>query len=310
MTLTQLRAFLAAARTGTFTGAAEELLIAQASASELVRRLEEEYRVTLFLRGGRRLQLTSAGRELLPWAEQAVAAADGAGRALSATRTLTGGQATFGLMRNARFYLLSELLADFHHQHPQVRVRVLGQNSYEVAQAIAAGTLEAGIVVLPIDDTSLQVTPLLRDELLYATVDPRRAARPVTMADLAERPLILYDAHYGWNDPERRQLAERAQLEGLKIEPLVEVESLDEALSLVARGVGDTVLARAAADSPICPPSVHTARFAEPLHDTLALVQKQDSVLSPATEELVRMARARLHERYLHQPDLLDWLGD
>lgn len=310
MTLTQLRAFLAATRTGTFTAAAEELVITQASASELVRRLEEEFDLAVFVRGSRRLQLTAAGRQLLPWAEQAVAAVDGAARALTATRSLTGGQAAFGLMRNARFYLLSDLLADFHRQHPQVRVKVLGQNSFEVANAVTSGSLEAGIVVLPIDDTGLQVTPLLRDEVLYATVDPGHASAPVSIADLAARPLILYDAHYGWNDPERRQVAERAQLEGLKIDPLIEIESLDEALSLVARGVGDTILARAAATSPLCPPEVLTTPFADPLYDTIALIQKQDTVLSPATQELVRMARNQLRERHRRQPDHLDWLGD
>lgn len=308
MTLTQLRAFLAAARHGSFTAAAEDLGIAQASASELVRRLEEEFGVTVFMRGSRRLQVTSAGRELLPWAEKAVAAADGAIRAVTATRTLLGGEATFGLMRNARFYLLSDLLADFHDQHPHVRVRVLGQNSCEVAHAVAGGTLEAGLVVLPVDDTGLQVTPLLRDEVLYATIAPERASRPVTITDLATVPLILYDAHYGWNDPERRQLAERAQLEGLKLAPLIEVESLDEALSLVGRGVGDTVVARAAAESPICPQGVLTTRFADPLYDTLALIQQRGAALSPATDELVRMARDRLYERHRRQPDLLHWL--
>ena len=82
MTLMQLRAFLAAARTGSFTAAALDLELAQASASELVRRLEDDVGVPLFVRSGRRLALTAAGSELLRHAEQAVGAADHGARAL------------------------------------------------------------------------------------------------------------------------------------------------------------------------------------------------------------------------------------
>jgi DNA-binding transcriptional LysR family regulator len=160
-----------AVRTGSFTAAAAELGVAQASVSELVRRMEEEFDVVLFTRGSRRLVLTRTGEDLLPWAEQAVEAADRGRRTLASIRALEGGVTTFGLFRNARFYLLDDLLADFHQRYPKVRVRVVGQNSVEIAAAVAAGTLEAGLVVLPIDDNRLTVTPLMRDEVfwLYAT---------------------------------------------------------------------------------------------------------------------------------------------
>ena len=123
--------------------------------------------------------LTSAGQELLPHAEQSVAAADNADRALRSVRSLSGGVATFGVLRNADYYLLSGLVQRFHERHPNVRVRLIGLNSVEVAAAVAAGELEAGLVVLPIDDEGLRVTPLVRDEVLYASVRPGAAEQPV-----------------------------------------------------------------------------------------------------------------------------------
>ena len=62
MTLQQLRYFLAAADRGSFSAAAESLLMAQPSLSEQIRRLEAELGVALFARAGRRLALTEAGR--------------------------------------------------------------------------------------------------------------------------------------------------------------------------------------------------------------------------------------------------------
>lgn len=130
MTLVQLRAFLAALRTGTFTAAAAELEMTQASVSELVRRLEVESGLALFVRGGRRLVPTAAGEELRPFAEQSVAAAAAGERALQSLGSLGGGVASFGLLRNADHYLLSDLVQRFHERYPAVRARLIGRTPW------------------------------------------------------------------------------------------------------------------------------------------------------------------------------------
>jgi DNA-binding transcriptional LysR family regulator len=293
----QLRAYLAAARSGSFTLAAQELSVAQASVSELIRRIEDEFGVVLFRRGGRQLTVTAAGTELLPFAEQAIAAADGGGQALRSLRSLGGGVATFGLLRNADHYHLSELIQKFNQKYPKVRVKMIGQNSVEVALAVAAGELEAGLVVLPIDDEGLKVTPLLRDEVLYASAVPSRLSRSMTTVRMADAPLVLYDAHYGWADPTRRQLAERAQLAGVKLEAKIEVEQAELALNLVSLGVGDTIVAKALAESTLCPANVGTVSFDPPLWDTIALIQSDTAVLSPATREIAQLAQEMLLDR-------------
>jgi DNA-binding transcriptional LysR family regulator len=304
MTLTQLRAFLVIAASGSFSAAAVELGMAQPSVSELVKRMEATYGVLLFHRGSRGLRLTAAGEALLPHAQQAVESADAADHALRDVTSLRGGVATFGLLRNANYYYLSRLLERFHAQYPDVRLRVIGLNSVEVAEAVAAGDLEAGLVVLPIDGNDLQVTPLRRDEVLYASADPEHTRHPVTIEQVAAAKLILYDAHYGWRDPTRRQLAERAQLAGVALTARIEVEHVDSALDLVARGAGDTIVSTAVASGRSFPPGLHTAPFAEPLYDTIALVQRAGAPLAPATRELARLARRMLLEGTDHdRPD-------
>lgn len=297
MTLTQLRAFLVVATLGTFSAAAQALHMSQPSVSELVKRVEETYGVALFVRGTRRLSLTSAGEELLPYARRAAEAADAADIALRSLTSLSGGVATFGLPRNANYYFLARLLERFHTRYPDVRLRVIGLNSVEVAEAVVSGDLEAGLLVLPIDAAGLEVTPLRRDEVVYASAEPARTVRPVTIADLAAANLILYDAHYGWRDPTRRQIADRAQLSGVTLSACIEVEHVESALDLVARGVGDTIVSGAVAAAKGFPDRISTVPFAEPLYDTIALVQRHGAVLSPATRELARLARRMLLER-------------
>ncbi len=105
---------------------------------------------------------------------------------------------------------------------------------------------------------------------------------------------MLYDAHYGNNDPTRRQVNERLQQLGGRLEPHIEVEYLAGALRLAAMGVGDTIVARAAVDGGLLPNGLLTTPFAEPLYDTLAVAKQRHLPLSPATRELRSIALERL----------------
>jgi DNA-binding transcriptional LysR family regulator len=240
------------------------------------------------------MTLTAAGEALRPYAEQALETCREGADAVRAHRTLRGGVASFGLPRNADLYALTDLAAEMHHRHPLVGVRLIGQNSVEVADAIREGTLEAGLAVLPVDGAGLDIEPVIRDEVLYATADAERAAHPITTAALLRARLVLYDAHYGNADPTRRQLDERLQQLGGRLEPHFEVEYLAGALRLAAGGAGDTIVTRAAVEGGLLPDGLFTTSFAEPLYDTLAVLKPRDRPLSPATRELLAIALERL----------------
>jgi DNA-binding transcriptional LysR family regulator len=295
MTLQQLQQFLAAIEHGSFSAAADALHLAQPSLSEQVRRLEAELGVALFVRAGRRLELTEAGRALRPEAERTVDAAARAAASVAGVRELRGGTATFGTFGEAPSWLIGNIVATFRRRHPGVRVRVVGVNSSEVADAVRAGRIEAGLVALPVDDAGLDVRPALTDELLYASADPERVRRPVAIEQLAQVPLILYDARWGTEDPARRALAERAQRAGVRIEPAIEVEQAQSALDLAARGLGDTIVSEALALRRTgFPGALRTVSFDEPLYETFAFIARRGTPLSPATRELIALAEQQL----------------
>jgi DNA-binding transcriptional LysR family regulator len=294
MTLQQLTYFLAAADHGTFSGAAESLFMAQPSLSEQIRRLEAELGVALFVRAGRGLELTEAGRLLRPHAERTVAASREAAESVREVRDITGGTVAFGTFGSAHHYLLAGLVQDFRTRHPKVRVRAVGQNSVEVADAVREGRLEAGLVVLPVDDRGLDVRPAMREELLYVSADPERVREPVTIERLAAAPLILFDARWGADDPTRRQLRERAQRAGVKLEPEIEVEYVTAALELAARGLGDTVSSRSIVRTRGFARKLGCVAFDPPLHETFAFINRRNAHLSPATREFVRLADKRI----------------
>ncbi len=294
MTFAQLRAFLAAYDLGSFTAAAKQLGTSQASVSELIARLEEEVGLSLFTRGSRRLVPTTAAKELQIHAQQSVAAADNGLADLRSMASLQGGVSTFGVLRNAGYYDLADLVQRFHRRYPKVKVRMIGLNSGLVAESIAAGEIECGLVVLPVADEGLKVKPLFKDEVLYMSTTRDSRMGPVTIEELAAANLVLYDAHSGWKDPTRRQVLERAQIAGVKIDAAIEVEHVETAINLVATGAGDSMISKTIVQSPNFPKNIRTFRFAEPLYDTIALVQREASYLSPATRKFAQLAERTL----------------
>ena len=288
MTLQQLLYFRAAAELGSFNAAARRLHCTQPAVSDQVRRLESELGVSLFARAGRGLTLTSAGRVFLNHAERVTEAADDALTSVGRRHAAHERAVTVGTFRNAPYYEIARLAALYSERHPDARLRMRGQNSFDVARAVQAGELEAGLVVLPVDDSLLEVRTLFRDEVLWVSADSDRTRNPASIAQLADVPLILYDTTHGFDDPTRRQLAARAQAAGVVLEPRIEVEHVETALQLVAQGLGDTIAARAVlAHSTVT--GVSGVGFAEPFHDSFALITRRGVRVSPGTQALVEL---------------------
>ena len=291
LTLQQLEYFVAAVDHGSFSAAAQALHIAQPSLSDQIRRLERHLGVVLFVRTNRRLALTEAGRLLLPKARASLTSVDDAVDAVRPVRTLTGGTVSFGTFSSAHHFLLDDLVTRFREHYPDVRVRLLGRNSTEVAEAVRDGRLEAGLVALPVDDRGLDVTAAVwTAEVVYASADPDRTARPVTVERLAQAPLILPEARWGETDPTRRQLADRARAAGVSVEPTIEVELPAAAVALAGRGLGDAVVSRALIAATGWADRLTWAPLDPPMTETFAFVTRTGSRLSPATQEMIRMA--------------------
>jgi DNA-binding transcriptional LysR family regulator len=290
----QLRCFCAAIELGSFTAAGTRLRISQPAVAEQMRRLEQILGVDLFVRGRRGVTPTEAGRAFAVHASASLRELEDGAIKLGELKGIRSGTIAIGFFNEPSVWRIHEVVAAFLDRHPTVSVRIVGSNSSIVADLVHRGDLEAGIVVLPLDDDGLDVRPVLQQESLYVSADPARTSEPATIERLVSAPLILYDAGPGERDPVRRQLADRAQAAGLRLVPKVEVESRELALQLVAAGVGDTYVSQPWMRASYFPPGLSATAFSPAFHDTFAIITRPGRRLSPGVRELLANLEAHM----------------
>jgi DNA-binding transcriptional LysR family regulator len=287
LSLQQVRCFCAALELGSFTAAAEALRVTQPAVADQIRKLERALGADLFVRADRGVVPTEAGHAFAAHAVQTLRTLEDAADSVGALTSLQTGTVALGTFNAPAPWRLHELVSAFLRRHPQMTVRLVGRNSSRSAERVRRGELEAAVVVLPVDDDRLDVRPLVRDEVLYVSADPARTRTPATIDRLVQAPLIVYDAESADDDPIRRQLAERAQADGVRLRPRVEVEFMDVALQLVADGLGDTYLPSAYTHASFYPAGLTTTSFSPALYDTFAVITRHGARLSPGTRELI-----------------------
>ena len=127
-----------------FGRAARRLHVAQPAISQQLRRLEAQLGVRLFERSRQHVELSVAGEAILPYARQAVAAAEAVERA---ARSVDGGppaSLSVGLSPGAH-YLAERVLASLAESDPRLRVQAVADNTGSIARRVAEGSLEIAI---------------------------------------------------------------------------------------------------------------------------------------------------------------------
>lgn len=182
ITLRQMEVFQAVALAGSTTAAAEAIGLSQSAASAALNELEASLGLALFDRVGRRLRLSSLGRELLP---RVASLLDGARVVEQWSHDGLAGTADLriGASTTIGNYLLPQLLAAYRRQLPQPwqaawTAHVSIANTQEVARRVAAFELDLGLIEGPCHQAELRVAPWLSDELVVVAGagDPIHAA--------------------------------------------------------------------------------------------------------------------------------------
>ena len=239
VTLKQLRAFVAVARQGSFTVAAESLYITQSALSGLIKELEQTLGLRLFDRSTRRLQLSDTGRDLYPQIEKIL-------QELEAVVDEVGNikQLRQGLVRVAASQLLAATtlpvqMAQFRTRHPQVQLRLVDSPVETVVSRVFANEVDFGIG--PERDPNSDIIATRWFRLPFMAVlppgHPLAERERLEWTDLAPYSLITLQGQF----TERLARDMGAAREEVSLQPANEVAFMTTALAMVKVGLGLTV---------------------------------------------------------------------
>jgi len=196
MDLQSLRVFLSAAEHGSFSQAGEELFLTQPAVSKRIAALERELGARLFDRIGRRMQLTEAGRALLPRAHQLWEEVKDIRRSIAGLSDEVAGELSLGTSHHIGLHRLPPVLKTYSERHPQVRLDIRFMGSETVCREVERGGLELGIITLPPQAPADLAVQFLWDDplLIVVGLDHPLAGTAPSLAELVAHPAVLPSA--------------------------------------------------------------------------------------------------------------------
>jgi DNA-binding transcriptional LysR family regulator len=241
MELSDLHVFRTVVSAGGVTRAADRLHRVQSNVTTRVRKLEEDLGVELFMRDGRRLQLSPAGNVLLGYADRLLALASEAREALHETGPR--GVLRLGSMESTAAARLPRPLALLSKRHPAITVELRTGAPKHLIPALVAGELDAALVAEPISDERLvSEVAWVEDYVIVAG----RGHPPIrTPKDVHGRTLLVFE--HGC--PHRARLEAWFAEHGVQVDRVIEMGSYHAILGCAVAGMGVAMLPKIVLDT-------------------------------------------------------------
>ncbi len=293
--ITPLRSFVAVARAGQLVRASEQLHLTQSALSKQIKSLEDELGVALFARGSAGMQLTAAGRRLLPLALKTLEAAQALGCAATAMRGQAAGSLRLGTIIDPESIRLGALLAAMLQFYPQVDVSLQHGISGGVLQLLKNGQVDACFFLGTLKDPDIAVRQLtLEHYVVVGAASLQARLQSAGWSEIAAMPWLATPAGSSQHGLIAQMFAER----GLSHRTVVEADQEASMLELVQTGVALGLMRERAAATALhsgvlvqwqgarlpCPLSLLHRRSGEDSATLQALLASLQTVWPPSAE--------------------------
>lgn len=264
MELSDLHIFRTVVHTGGVIRAAAHLHRVQSNITTRIKMLEANLGVELFVRDGRRMQLSAAGKILLGYADRLLSLADEARASL--TNTAPRGTLRLGAMESTAAARLPGPLNRFHKTCPDVTLELHTGDPRLLMEEVLAGKLDAALVAEPAVDSRLETLVAFEEELIIVAV---AGHPPMTSAkDAARKTMLAF--HHGC--PHRKRLENWFENSGVVPDRIVELGSYHAILGCVIAGMGVALMPRSVLNT-------YTERTKLSIHELSAKLRKSRTLL-------------------------------
>jgi DNA-binding transcriptional LysR family regulator len=241
-TLRQLEIFVAIARAGNVSRAAEIVSLSQSAASTALAELERQFDCQLFDRHGKLLKLNTLGKTLLPIASSLLTQATEIEHLLDGKSSL--GDLNVGATLTIGNYLAIMIISEFMHDHTDCQVSLKVKNTQTILQQIANYELDIGLIEGSCHHPELTAETWIEDELVVfcSPTHPLANSTAVTTADLLAQTWILREQGSGTRETFDQAL--RHHLPEIKVR--LELEHTEAIKRAVDSGLGIGCISRLA----------------------------------------------------------------
>ncbi|MEZ4484549.1 MAG: LysR family transcriptional regulator [Syntrophotaleaceae bacterium] len=280
MDLGSLRIFLAVAEEGSVSRAAERLHYVQSNVTTRLRRLEEDLGTALFIRTGRGMVATSAGKSLQGYARQILRTVEEARQAVSGAARPQGPLA-IGAIDTVAAVHLPQVLARYHRQYPEVKIDLQTGASQELVRQVLNYDIEGALVGGPVANSEIVQQEVYVEEMVLVTAP----GEPAPAAGNFDTILVFRPGCSC-----RNRLEQWLREEGLTPIKLMEFGTLDAILGCVGAGMGITMLPRSFVERGpfVSLVQVHTVGGPFARVPTM-FIHRQDLAPSPALSALLEL---------------------
>jgi DNA-binding transcriptional LysR family regulator len=252
--LRHIYTFQAIVKEGSFFRAAEKLMYAQSTITLHIQQLEAELGVKLFIRQGKKVQLTEAGRSLQEQADSLVARATALQETMFNLVAGEAGHVRVGAIEPTASLRLPQILVPFCQERPRIHLTIEVGNTKVISQRVASGKLDIGICSPPDAHLGLDFEPLFTEQMtLLLPQDHPLADQPtIHIQDLKGQRLLLNERGCAYRETIERILQQH------RVNPYsgLEIGSLETIKHAVQRGLGLAIVPRVTAT----PPPEHTVQ--------------------------------------------------
>lgn len=283
MELRVLRYFLAVAREGSMTGAANFLHVTQPTLSRQLKDLEDELGTKLFLRHSHSVSLTPDGMRLRKRAEEVIDMIEKTEAEFAVKEENVGGDIHIGAGETRVMRRVAEGIQAIRAKYPNIHIHLYSGNQEDVTERLDKGLLDFGVLIQPADLSKYDYVNLPEKDVwgIVTRKDSPLAARQViTRKDLRGEPLILSRQAIRRTSA-RNEFIEWFKDDFEKLNVVATFNLLYNAAILAENGMGHVLAIEGLAD--ISESSCLCFRLLEPRLETgLNIVWKKYQVFSPA----------------------------
>lgn len=249
MKLQQLRYLVEVERRGlSISAAAKALFTSQPGVSKQIGLLEEELGVTIFERSGKRLAaVTPPGAIVLAMARRMLTEAQNMKRVGEEYAAESSGMLSIATTHTQARYTLPPVVRQFVRRYPQIRLHIQQGSPLQVADWVLDGSADLGIATEALDKyPDLLTLPCFQWAHLVVTPKghPLLARLPLTLAALADYPLITYDATFTG----RSHIDRAFERQSLRPDVILTAIDSDVIKTYVGLGLGVGIIAEMAFD--------------------------------------------------------------